>query len=124
MIVILMKSRKPMTPSDPASQAPFPDDDRPAIVRYVGAALSGWPPLFTVEDIGVGATVVYFGVRLDAVPGEYYPFSAVRKRLVEYDIVAEIVGLDTTRENDHPRLVLEVSLEGTMINEGMLADKE
>ena len=113
-----------MTPADPDSRAPRSDDDRPVIVRYVGAALSGWPPLFTVEEIGVGATAAYVGVRLDAVPGEYYPFSAVRKQLVEYDIVAEFAGLDMTRENDHPRLVLEVSLEGTIIDEGMLADKE
>lgn len=113
-----------MTSSDPASRAPCPYDDRSVIVRYVGAALSGWPPLFTVEEIGVGATAAYVGVRLDAVPGEYYPFSVVRKRLVEYDIVAEIVGLDMTRKNDHPRLVLEVSLEGTIIDEGMVADKE
>ena len=112
-----------MTPSDPASRAPFSDDDRPAIVRYVGAALSGWPPLFTVEEIGVGATAAYVGVRLDAVPGEYYPFSAVRKRLVEHDIVAEIVGLDTTRENDHPRLVLEVSIEEPLTGDGLLADE-
>ena len=113
-----------MTPSEPANQAPRPDHNRPAIVRYVGTALSGWPPLFTVEEIGVGATSAYVGVRLDVVPGEYYPFSAVRKRLVEYDIVAEIVGFDMTRENDHPRLVLDVSLERTMIDERMVADKE
>jgi len=112
-----------MTSSNPASRATRPDDDRLAIVRYVGAALSGWPPLFTVEEIGVGATTAYVGVRLDPVLGQYYPFSALRKRLVEYDIVAEIVGLDMTHENEHPRLVLEVSFEETIINEGVLADE-
>lgn len=95
-------------------------DDRPALVRYVGVALRGWPPLFSVEDIGTGATVAYVGVRLDVIAGEYYPFSALRKRLVEPDIVAEIVGLDTTCENDHPRLILEVSQESTVIDEKVL----
>jgi hypothetical protein len=95
-------------------------DDRPPLVRYVGKALRGWPPLFSVEDIGTGATVSYVGVRLDVISGEYYPFSALRKRLVEHDIVAEIVGLDITCENDHPRLILEVSQEGTVIDEEQL----
>lgn len=95
-------------------------DDRSALVRYVGKALRGWPPLFSVEDIGMGATVTYVGVRLDVISGEYYPFSALRKRLVEHDIVAEIVGLDTTCENDYPRLILEVSQEGTVIDEKVL----
>ncbi|WP_148416375.1 hypothetical protein [Haloferax sp. KTX1] len=99
-------------------------DGRPALVRYVGVALRGWPPLFSVEDIGTGATVTYVGVRLDVISGEYYPFSALRKRLVEHDIVAEIVGLDTTRENDHPRLILEVSQEGTVIDEEQLRHRE
>ena len=99
-------------------------DDRPALVRYVGKVLRGWPPLFSVEDIGTGASVTYVGVRLDVIAGEYYPFSALRKRLVEHDIVAEIVGLDTTRENDHPRLILEVSQEGTVIDEEQLRHLE
>lgn len=86
----------------------------------VGGALRGWPPLFSVEDIGTGATVTYVDVRLNVIFGKHYPFSELHKCLVEHDIVAEIVGLDTTHENDHPRLILEVSQEGTVIDEEQL----
>jgi hypothetical protein len=92
------------------------EDDRPAIVRYVGKALSEWPPLFSVEDNGTRDDYAYVALRLDLFQGEYYPFSDLQKRLDEYDIVAEEVGIDTTSENDLPRLLLQVETAETSID--------
>jgi predicted Zn-dependent peptidase len=101
---------------------PKSEDDRPAIVRYVGEALSEWPPLFSVEDDGTRDDYAYVALRLELFQGEYYPFSDLQKRLDEYDIVAEEVGIDTTSENDLPRLLLQIDTSETPVNEDMLAD--
>jgi hypothetical protein len=98
------------------------DDDRPLIVQYVGAALREWPPLFSVEDDGTGDGDAYVALRLDLYRGEYYPFSALRGHLDENDIEATIVGIDTTSENDLPRLILQVDTAETSIDEDVFTD--
>ncbi|EMA56227.1 hypothetical protein [Halococcus thailandensis] len=95
------------------------DDDRPQIVQYVGVALREWPPLFSVEDDGSRNDYAYVALRLDLFQGEYYPFSALQKRLDKYDIDATIVGIDTTSENDLPRLLLQVNTAETSIDENV-----
>jgi hypothetical protein len=95
------------------------DDDRPIIVQYVGVALREWPPLFSVEDDGARDDSAYVALRLDLCRGEYYPFSDLQERLDEYDIDATIVGIDTTSENDLPRLLLQVATAETSIDEGV-----
>jgi hypothetical protein len=102
---------------------PKSEDDRPLIVRYVGEALSEWPPLFSVEDNGTRDDYAYVALRLDLFQGEYYPFSDLQKRLDEYDIVAEEVGIDTTSENGLPRLILQVYTSETSIDADEFADK-
>lgn len=101
---------------------PKSEDDRPLIVRYVRKALSEWPPLFSVEDDGTRDDYAYVALRLDLFQGEYYPFSALQKRLDEYDIVADIVGIDTTSENELPRLILQVDTSKASIDEDVFAD--
>ncbi|GAA0448763.1 hypothetical protein MUK72_15280 (plasmid) [Halococcus dombrowskii] len=93
------------------------DDDRPLIVQYVGVALREWPPLFSVEDDGACDDSAYVALRLDLYQGEYYPFSDLQERFDEYDIDATIVGIDTTSENDLPRLLLQVDSAETSIDE-------
>jgi hypothetical protein len=105
-----------MLDHDQTIAQPKSEDDRPAIVQYVGKALSGWPPLFSVEGDGTRDDYAYVALRLDLFQGEYYPFSDLQKRLDEYDIVAEEVGIDTTSENDLPRLVLQVDTSETSID--------
>lgn len=95
------------------------DDDRPIIVQYVGVALREWPPLFSVEDDGARDDSAYVALRLDLCRGEYYPFSDLQERLDEYDTDATIVGIDTTSENDLPRLLLQVATAETSIDEGV-----
>jgi hypothetical protein len=111
-----------MLDHDQTIAQPKSEDDRPLIVRYVGKALSEWPPLFSVEDDGTRDDYAYVALRLDLFQGEYYPFSALQRRLDEYDIVAEEVGVDTTTENDLPRLLLQVDTAKTTVNENVLAD--
>ena len=107
-----------MLDTDPTITQPSPeDDDRPPIVQYVGVALREWPPLFSVEDDGSRDDYAYVALRLELFQGEYYPFSALQKRLDKYDIVAEVVGIDTTSENDLPRLILQVDTAETCIDE-------
>ena len=96
------------------------DDNRPLIVQYVGATLCEWPPLFSVEDDGSRDDYAYVALRLDLFQGEYYPFSALQKRLDENDIVAEVVGIDTTNENELPRLILQVDTAETCIDEDQI----
>jgi hypothetical protein len=108
---------------DRAIAQPKSEDDRPLIVRYVGKALSEWPPLFSVEDNGTRDDYAYVALRLDLFQGEFYPFSDLQKRLDEYDIVAEEVGIDTTSENELPRLILQVDTAETSIDADELADK-
>lgn len=93
------------------------DDDRPLIVQYIGVALREWPPLFSVEDDGTCDDSAYVALRLDLYRDEYYPFSDLQKRLDEYDVDAIIVGIDTTSENDLPRLLLQVDTAETNIDE-------
>jgi hypothetical protein len=110
-----------MLDSDPTiAQSTSEDDDRPLIVQYVGTALHEWSPLFSVEDDGTRDDYAYVALRLDLFQGEYYPFSALQKRLDEYDIVAEEVGIDTTSENDLPRLILQVDTTETCIDEDQI----
>jgi hypothetical protein len=110
-----------MLDTDPTiTQSNPEDDDRPPIVQYIGVALREWPPLFSVEDDGNRDDYAYVALRLDLFQGEYYPFSALQKRLDENDIVAEEVGIDTTSENDLPRLILQVDIGETCINEDQI----
>lgn len=110
-----------MLDTDPTiPQADAEDDDRPLIIQYVGVALREWPPLFSVEDDGSRDDYAYVALRLDLFQGEYYPFSALQKRLDEHDIVAEEVGIDTTSENDLPRLILQVDATETCIDEDQI----
>jgi hypothetical protein len=118
----MVEKTSDMLDYDQAIAQPKSEDNRPAIVRYVGEALSEWPPLFSVEDDGTRDDYAYVALRLDLFQGEYYPFSALQKRLDEYDIVAEEVGIDTTSENDLPRLILQVDTAKTTVNKDMLAD--
>jgi hypothetical protein len=112
-----------MLDHDPTiAQCDSENDDRPLIVQYVGVALREWPPLFSVEDDGTRGDYAYIALRLDLFRGEYYPFSALQKRLGEYDIVAEEVGIDTTSENDLPRLILQVDTAETSIDEDVFTD--
>lgn len=62
----------------------------------------------------------YVALRLDLFQGEYYPFSDLQKRLDKYDIVAETVGIDTTSENDLPRLILQVDTTETCLDEDQI----
>lgn len=107
-----------MLDTDPTITQSNPEnDDRPLIVQYVGVALREWSPLFSVEDDGSRDDYRYVALRLDLFQGEYYPFSVLQKRLDEDDIVAEVVGIDTTSENDLPRLILQVDTAETCIDE-------
>lgn len=96
------------------------EDDRPLIVQYINAALSEWTPLFSVEngDVYNGSCdgYTYVALRLDLSLNEYYSFSTLHKQFNEYSIVAEKVGIDTTTENDLPRLILQVNTFKTNID--------
>lgn len=104
---------------DPGSST---TDTRSAIARAVGEALTAWPPLFTVEDLGRTPNATYVAVRLDPITGEYYPFDGLLDALNEAGIVAEVVGLDTTRENELPRLILRIDERETTIDEAVMDD--
>jgi hypothetical protein len=110
-----------MLDTDPTiTQSSSEDDDRPQIVQYVSVALREWPPLFSVEDNGSRDDYAYVALRLDLFQGEYYPFSALQKHLDGYDIVAEVVGIDTTSKNDLPRLILQIDTAETCIDEDQI----
>lgn len=86
-----------------------PTDNRPLIVRYVGQALREWPPLGSIELVGVAPTATFVGIHMDLIETEYYPFDAVYDALENADLETEICGLDTTSEHDRPRLILRIS---------------
>ncbi|MCU4743256.1 hypothetical protein [Natronoglomus mannanivorans] len=86
-----------------------PTDNRPLIVRYVGQALREWPPLGSIELVGVAPTATFVGVYMDLIETEYYPFDAVSDALEKADLETEICGLETTTEQNQPRLILRIS---------------
>lgn len=100
-----------------------PTDKRPLIVRYVEQALREWPPLSTVELIGVAPTTSFIGVQMDPIETEYYPFDAVQNALAAEDLEAEIIGLDTTTETDLPRLILAISHSNVIVTANTLTGR-
>lgn len=91
-------------------------NDQPPMMQHLSNAINDWPPLFSIENDGSRGQYRYIALRLDMVSDEYYPFSELQQQLIKTDIISEIVGIDTTSENDLPRLMLEVDMERTDID--------
>ncbi|GAB3022234.1 hypothetical protein GCM10025298_07320 [Natronobiforma cellulositropha] len=100
-----------------------PVDDRPLIVRHVEQALCEWPPLSTVELIGVAPTTSFIGVQMDPTETEYYPFDAVETALAAESLEATVIGLDTTTETDLPRLILSISHSNVVVTADALTGR-
>lgn len=105
-----------MLDTDPSITDGEKPNSLPPTIQYLSEAITDWPPLFSVEDDGRRDHYRYAALRLDLVTDEYYPFSDLQRRLIKADIAAEVVGIDTTSENDLPRLILEIDTKKTDID--------